>query len=99
MCKQFLSLSGYVKVKLTYRSSVPHTAAALTLQKLGVGAPYAEDIRILVPTQAAFSALSAYRDAFEILRLDHIVPTDAILTDFAFDDENEQVLAYVASPQ
>ena len=95
MCKQHLTLAGSVKVKLTYHSDVPHTEAALTLQKLGVKAPYSEDIRILVPApDASGTTLEAYTRAFEILRADHIVPEDSRLVGFALDDEDAELLAY-----
>ena len=36
MLEQQLQLANHMKVRLTYQSEVPHTEAALTLQKLGL---------------------------------------------------------------
>lgn len=93
MCEQKLSLPGHVKVRLSYQSSLPHTEAALTLQKFGAAGPFSEEIRVLVPSQDAFTDLMAYRAMFEFLRLRNIVPKDAKLTGYAFDET--EVLAYV----
>lgn len=93
MCDQKLSLPGHVKVRLSYRSRLAHTEAALTLQKFGASGPFSEEIRILIPSQDAFSDLKAYVPAFEFLRVRNIVPKDSTLTGYAFDET--EVLAYV----
>ena len=98
MLEQQLQLANHMKVRLTYQSEVPHTEAALTLQKLGLKPPYVEELRVLVPACQAFSDLEVYRPVFDWLKASKAVPADAVLTGYAFDDQDNGILAYVASP-
>lgn len=98
MLEQQLQLANHMKVRLVYRSSQPHTEAALTLQKLGLKPPYTEELRVLVPASQAFSDLEVYRPVFNRLKADKAVPADAQLTGYAFDPQDTDILAYVISP-
>ena len=98
MIKQQLQLANHMKVRLTYQAMRPHTEAALTLQRLGVKAPFTEELRILVPSQQAFSGLDAYLSAFTRLQMEGVVPNDALLIAYDFEDQNDTILAYVIDP-
>jgi len=98
MLEQELQKANHMKVKLTYQSAQPHTEAALTLQKLGLQPPYVEQVRVLVPGPSVFSDLEAFRPVFEHLRTHRVVPSDSLLTGYAFDDQETAILAYVIEP-
>ena len=92
---QVISKDGHVKVKLTYASSHPHTAAALTLLKLAITGPYAGEVRVVLPVATAYSSLDAYLPALERLKHEHVIPPDSVLLDYAFEEDETPVLAYV----
>ena len=96
MLEQATAKPGYIRVRLRYVTESATTEAAVIMEDhLGVQGPYLEEIYILMPTQKVYTLLEAYKEAFEVLKAQGIVPQGSILQGIKVEVGEPSVLCYV----
>ena len=89
-------MPNHVKVQLRYLTKeAKHLRSFLLSGYTGIGAPYMEEVCILMPYMRVFPVIECFLPPFETLKQEGVVPEDAELQSYRILDHDELTLAYI----